>query len=396
MTSAVLVTEEDVLRACDSFLATNDPDSLPRREILGRLYDAGLAWLHFPVGCGGLAATRALHRIATEKLYAAGVPRTSAREVLGHGMTAPTINAHGTHEQRLRYLRPIFTGEEVWCQLFSEPGAGSDLAALATRAERDGDDWVINGQKVWTSIAHLATHAMLIVRTNPDVEKHKGLTYFLLDMRTPGVEVRPLRQMTGEAEFNEVFLTDVRISDTQRVGEVGDGWRVALTTLMNERVLIGGAAPARGSGPIADALDLWQRHRDARPELRDQLVELWSEAEVLRLTNIRAMQARQSGTPGPEGSVGKLVMADLSQRISSFCLDLMGPEGMLYGDYDEPRPKAASDPGAIQRRFLRARANSIEGGTSEIMRNIIGERVLGLPPEIRSDKDRPWSDVPRN
>jgi alkylation response protein AidB-like acyl-CoA dehydrogenase len=313
-------------------------------------------------------------------------------------MGAPTVVTHGSDEQKRRYLRPLFTGEEVWCQLFSEPGAGSDVASLSTRAVRDGDEWIVNGQKVWTTLAHLSKWGMLVARTDAEAPKHKGLTYFVVDMEAPGVEVKPLRQMTGEAEFNEVFFTDVRIPDDERLGEVGEGWRVSLTTLMNERVSIGGSIAPRGSGPIAQALSLWSRRAEADrdPVLRDRLARLWIEAEVNRLTNIRASQNRQAGVPGPEGSTGKLAFAELNKKIYELCIDIMGVEGQLYKSYEMVRPETAMASDSVQKAFLRSRANSIEGGTSEIMRNILGERVLGLPGDVRTDKELPWSQVPRS
>jgi alkylation response protein AidB-like acyl-CoA dehydrogenase len=311
-------------------------------------------------------------------------------------MAAPTVMTHGSDSQKRRYLRPLFTGEEVWCQLFSEPGAGSDVASLSTRAVKDGDEWIVNGQKVWTTLGHLARWGLLVARTDPNQAKHKGLTYFVLDMHGAGVEVRPLRQMTGEAEFNEVYMTDARVPDDERLGEVGEGWRVALTTLMNERVSIGGGILPRNSGPIGHALRLWKAREDHDPAMRDRLMGLWVEAEVSRLTNLRASQNRQKGTPGPEGSTAKLIHAELNKKIYNLCVDLMGAGGMLYGSYSMVRPEVGAQPDTIQKSFLRARANSIEGGTSEIMRNILGERVLGLPGDVRVDKDRPWADVPRN
>jgi alkylation response protein AidB-like acyl-CoA dehydrogenase len=244
----------------------------------------------------------------------------------------------------------------------------------------------------------VARWGLLAARTDPDVPKHKGLTYFILDMHAPGVEVRPLRQMTGEAEFNEVFMNEVRVPDTFRLGDVNDGWRVALTTLMNERVAIGGGLTARGGGPIGEALRIWRERGLGDPVLRDRLVKLWVQAETLRLTNMRARQLRKAGTPGPEGSVSKLASAELNQRIYELCVDLLGAEGMLYPDgYQMRRPERAGMTSRdVRWSFLRSRANSIEGGTSEIMRNILGERVLGLPGEPRVDKDVPWSQVPRS
>ncbi len=392
--------EARVIELCDELLAEVPPKEVPAREFLGAQYDRGLGWVHFPEGFGGLGLEPKLQRTINERLLAAGAPLSYARNPIGHGMGAPTVVTHGSDEQRQRYLRPLFTGEEIWCQLFSEPGAGSDVASLASSAVRDGDEWIVNGQKVWTTLAHLARWGMLVARTDPDQPKHKGLTYFVVDMHAPGVEVRPLRQMTGEAEFNEVFFTDVRIPDAERLGEVGEGWRVSLTTLMNERVSIGGATPPRGGGFIREAMKAWDTAPPVsaaqRAVQRDELSRLWIEAEVLRLTNMRAAQNRKGGTPGPEGSVGKLASAELNKRISSFVVDLMGAAGTLYTSYEMVRPEAALHWDCPQKGFLRMRANSIEGGTTEVMKNILGERVLGLPGDVRVDKDVPWKDVPRN
>jgi alkylation response protein AidB-like acyl-CoA dehydrogenase len=383
----------------DELLIACPPASVGEADFLGAQFDAGLAFVHFPVGYGGLGLPRRLQGVIIDRLKQAGAPFGFMRNPIGYGMVAPTIVSIGSEAQRQRYLRPLFTCQDIWCQLFSEPGAGSDVASLATRAVRDGDEWLLNGQKVWTSFAHMARFGMVLARTDPEAEKHKGITYFVVDMQAPGVDVRPLRQMTGDAEFNEVYFTDVRIPDSERLGAVGDGWRGALVTLMNERVSIGGAVIPRGGGPIGTALELWQRQPESQRDAvrRGRLMELWVEAEVQRLTNLRAAANAQQGTPGPEGSTAKLSYAELNKRIYDFCVDLLGPEGMLYDSYDMRRPTgAAAGGGSTQRSFLRSRANSIEGGTSEIMRNILGERVLGLPGEPRADKDRPWSEVPRN
>jgi alkylation response protein AidB-like acyl-CoA dehydrogenase len=314
-------------------------------------------------------------------------------------MCGPTVAVWGSAEQKKRYLRPLFTGEEVWCQLFSEPGSGSDFAGLSAKGIKDGDEWIMNGQKVWTTLAHLSRFGLLIVRTDPEAVKHAGLTAFVVDMQAPGVEVRPLYQITGEAEFNEVYFTDVRVPNHEMLGNIGDGWRVSLTTLMNERVSIGGAIPAKGSGPIRDALKVWKElptdRRDAAT--RDELMSLWIRAELLRLTNIRASQNRKMGDPGPEGSIAKLAMAELNKDIYSFAVSLLGADGMLFpSGYQMIRPEHAMGLENPQKAFLRSRANSIEGGTSEVMRNILGERVLGLPGDVRVDRDVAWSKVPRN
>jgi len=379
----------------DRLLAEHDPNG-DRHEFMGAQFDLGLAWVRFPVGEGGLGLAPQLQDVIDGRLDAATRHRPSGFDVIGHGMGAPMLVAHGTEEQKRRHLRPLFTGEEIWCQLFSEPGAGSDLAGLSTRAVADGDEWVVNGQKVWTTVAHVSAWGMLVARTDPDLPKHQGLTYFLMEMETEGVEVRPLRQITGEAEFNEVYMTDVHIPDSNRIGGRGDGWKVALTTLMNERVAIGANVVPRNSGAIGQLVETWRR-TGGTAEDRDRVMKLWVEAEAARLTNIRAHQNRSTGTPGPEGSTAKLVYAELNKRIYELAVDLLGPEGMLYDTYESIQPQTPEEvPKDVRRRFLRSRANSIEGGTSEIMRNILGERVLGLPGEPRSDRELPWAKVPRS
>lgn len=387
----------------DELVETYPPGSSDAVSFLGAQFDRGLAWLHFPEGHGGLGLSPADQLYVMRRLAKLGAPLAIARNIIGYGMVAPTLVAHGTEEQKTRFLRPLFTGEEIWCQLFSEPGAGSDVAALAMRAERDGDEWMLTGQKVWTTLAHLASWGLIIARTNPDVPKHKGITAFLVDMRAPGVEVKPLFQATGEAEFNECFFTETRVPDSRRLGGVGEGWGVSITTLMNERVSIGGNVAPRGSGMIGEALALWRDRWASRGDahaqaVRAEVIESWVRNEVARLTNWRASDLRRAGTPGPEGSVAKLTFAEENQRTSELCVDLLGADGMLYdSNYPLVRPTGSAMAGADPRKaFIRMRANSIEGGTSEVMRNIIGERVLGLPGEPRSDKDLPWKDVPRS
>jgi alkylation response protein AidB-like acyl-CoA dehydrogenase len=384
-----------VAKLTDELLAEFPPATTPAKTFLGAQFDKGLAWVQFDEGFGGLGISPKYQSQIDTKLRAANAPHPVAANPIGHGMGAPTVYTWGSEDQKKRYLRPLFTGEEIWCQLFSEPGAGSDVAGLASKAVRDGEEWIINGQKVWTTLAHLARWGMIVARTDPEQEKHKGLSYFVVDMHAPGVEVRPLRQMTGDAEFNEVYFTDVRIPDAERLGEVGDGWRVSLTTLMNERVSIGGAITPRGGGAISLAVKLF-RERDRTRAEKDRLMQLWTAAETARLTNLRASASRKMGTPGPEGSVGKLASAELNKAIYAFCVDLQGPSGMLYDEYTMRRPENAMDLSTPQRAFLRSRANSIEGGTSEVMRNILGERVLGLPGDVRVDKGRSWLEVPRN
>ena len=391
-------TDADGLRSqVAEFLAAHDPQSAERLEFLRARFDAGLAWVHYPAGLGGQGLPRSLQSVVDREFDAAGAPTNHPeRNGIGLGMAAPTILAHGSPEQKERWLRPLWTGEEIWCQLFSEPGAGSDLAGLATRAVRDGDTWTVNGQKVWTSSAHMAKRALLVARTDPDAPKHEGLTYFALDMKQPGVEIRPLRQITGEAEFNEVFMTDAKVSDADRIGAVGQGWAVSMATLMNERVSIGGNAMPREGGMIASAARTWREHPELRtPGLHDRILRLWADAEVARIAGSRLRQQLAAGQPGPEGSAAKLVFARLNQEISEFEVELAGGDGLLYDDWSMRRPQGASffgrNPGF---RFLRAKGNSIEGGTSEILRNIVAERVLGLPKEARVDTG-PWKDLPR-
>ena len=387
----------------DDLLSAFPPASTAAERFLGAQFDRGLAWVHFPEGRGGLGLAPSLHLGVVARLAAAGAPTPAARNVIGYAMVAPTLLEHGNAEQLDRYLRPLFTGEEIWCQLFSEPGAGSDVASLATRAVHDGDEWVVSGQKVWTTAAHLASFGLLLARTDPDVVKHAGISCFLVDMHAPGVDVRPLYQMTGEAEFNEVFFTEVRVLGSALLGAVGGGWRVALTTLMHERVAIGASVAERGAGAIAEAVALFHERwaGDTSPHamvLRDRLVRQWVAHEVLRLTNLRAAERRRAGVPGPEGSVAKLAYAEETKRTADLCVDLMGAEGMLYpSDYPMVRPEGLlASSTDVRWLFLRTRARSIEGGTSEVMRNILGERVLGLPGEPRSDRDLAWRDLPRS
>jgi alkylation response protein AidB-like acyl-CoA dehydrogenase len=392
------VTAAGLEQRVAEFLATHDPAGMTRLDFLQARFDAGLAWVYFPVGLGGLAAPRSLQSAVDVAFVKAGAPDNNPRRIgIGLGMAAPTILRHGTDAQRARFLRPLWTGAEVWCQLFSEPGAGSDLAGLGTRAVRDDDGWVVNGQKVWTSMAHEAQWAILVTRTDPDVPKHQGMTYFVCDMTAPGVEVRPLRQLTGEAEFNEVFLTDVRIRDDHRLGAVGDGWNVARTTLMNERVSIGGGPTPREGGVIGALTHTWRTRPDLRtPGAHDTILRLWVAAEAARLAGRRLRQQLVAGQPGPEGSAQKLSFARLNQEITGFELELVGEDALRYEDWTMRRPTEVDFLGRTPGyRYLRAKGNSIEGGTSEVLRNIIAERVLGLPAEPRVDTAVAWKDLPK-
>jgi len=373
------------------------------KEFWGKQFDLGLAWVQFPEGAGGLGLNPKYQLMVIETLRNEGISQQNrVANILGIGMGAPTIIEYGTEEQISKYLRPMFTTEEIWCQLFSEPGSGSDLASLSTKAVDDRDGYIVNGQKVWTTLGHLAKWGLIVTRTDPNVPKHRGLTFFVVDMESEGVDVRPLRQITGEAEFNEVYFTDVKIPKENILGSLGEGWRVSLTILMNERVAIGGNVRERGSGAPGHLVQLWKEKNLQDPVTRDKLIKLWIEQEAVRLTNMRAVENREKGTPGPEGSTSKLYEAEINKASYEFGMDMLGNDGLLF-----PRGYALTQPELnfenetfgftdTQSLFLRSRANSIEGGTSEIMRNIIAERVLGLPSEPKLDKDKAWKDIPRS
>ena len=378
-------------------------DGQDLKDFWGKQYDLGLAWVQFPEGSGGLGLNPKYQLMITEKLRNEGISQQNRiANILGVGMGAPTIMEYGTPEQIQKYLKPMFTAEEIWCQLFSEPGSGSDLASLSTRAVDDGDGYIVNGQKVWTTLGHLAKWGLLVTRTDPEAPKHRGLTFFIVDMESEGVEVRPLRQITGEAEFNEVYFTDTKIPKENILGGLGEGWRVSLATLMNERVAIGGNVRERGSGAPGHLVQLWKGNELDDPVQKDKLIELWIQQEAVRLTNIRASEMREKGTPGPEGSTSKLYEAEINKASYEFGMELLGNEGLLFPrGYALTQPELNFDNDTFgftdtQSLFLRSRANSIEGGTSEIMRNIIAERVLGLPGEQKLDKDKPWKDIPRS
>jgi alkylation response protein AidB-like acyl-CoA dehydrogenase len=392
---------EVVDRAIDNLLESYPPESTEPRAFWEAQFDAGLAWVDFAEGDGGLGVSPSYREVVSRRLNEAGAPTwNTTANILGIGMGAGVLAAHGTEAQRSKWLRPMFVMDEIWCQLFSEPGAGSDVAGLSTRAIRDGDEWIVNGQKVWTTLAHLAKWGLLVTRTDPDQPKHRGMTYFVVDMEADGVEILPLYQITGEAEFNEVFFSDTTIPDAYRIDDVGAGWRVAMTTLMNERVAIGGRTVPRGTGTIGAAVETWNESGSGDAATRRELARLWGEVEAMRLTSLRASENMQAGVPGPEGSTGKLAWADLNKEVTAFTVAMQGLEGATIpeGYTLEPTSYGTREVERVlssQRAFLRARANSIEGGTSEIMRNILGERVLGLPGEPRVDKDLPWSEVQR-
>ena len=353
-------------------------------------YDAGWACITWNKEFGGRGATAIQSVIWNQEESKYDVPQGVFQ--IGQGMAAPTLMTWGQPEHHERYLPKLASGEEIWCQLFSEPAGGSDLAALRTKAEKEGDDWIINGQKIWTSGAHYSDYGLLVVRTDPNVAKHKGLSYFFLDMKSPGVEIKPIKQLTGGAGFNEVYFTDVRIPDSQRLGEVGQGWQVALTTLMNERAAIGGG----GGGvnvdlayKIASEVMIDGKTATQDSAVRAKLANWYVQESGLKFTGYRSMTALSKGTtPGPENSIGKLVGAPKNQEMASFCMDLMEMNGAIW---DEELSKEA---GLVQMSYMGSPGLRIAGGTDEIMANIIAERVLGLPQEPRMDKGMPFTDVP--
>jgi alkylation response protein AidB-like acyl-CoA dehydrogenase len=362
------------------------PDTDPRRERWGleqsrawsrRLFQAGYMGLTWPKEHGGQAAPYTHQAILLEEIARAEAPEHVG--IIGLAMAGPTLIAHGTEAQKKAHLDKILSADEIFCQGFSEPGAGSDLASLRTRAERDGDGFVLNGQKVWSSFAHIADWCILLARTNPDAPKHKGLTYFLVDMHAPGVEVRPLRQLTGDPEFNEIFLTDVRVPADQVVGEVDGGWGVAMTTLLHERGTLGFALTVRLEVTLRKLVQLARRsdgtgRRAADdPLVRDRVARLWIDLQGLRYTNYRALTSLvRTGIPGPEGSVAKLHWSEANQRLGKLALEVLGTAAQLDGG-------DSAWGGYWQYQQLRSRGNTIEAGTSEVLRNIIAERVLGLP-----------------
>jgi alkylation response protein AidB-like acyl-CoA dehydrogenase len=342
------------------------------REWSGKLHEGGYAGLTWPKEYGGAGAPYSYQAIALEEFARAEAPAHVG--VIGLGMAGPTIMAHGTEEQKARYLSKILSAEEIWCQGFSEPGAGSDLAGVRTRADRDGDRFIVNGQKVWSSYAHIADFCILLTRSDPDSTKHAGLTYVIADMRAPGVEVRPLRQITGESEFNEIFFEDVEVPIENLLGEVGGGWQVAMTTLLHERGTLGFALTAALDVGVRKLVALARERAPDDPIVRDRIAREWIELQALRYTNYRALtKLMQTGVPGPEGSVAKLRWSEANQRLTKLALEILGPDEAPVADGD------GFLGGYWQYQQLRSRGNTIEAGTSEILRNIVAERVLGLP-----------------
>jgi alkylation response protein AidB-like acyl-CoA dehydrogenase len=354
------------------------------------LADAGYVTPTWPVEYGGLGVIPRLGAATARTLARYKVPRFS--NPIGVDLAGPAIIRWGTEEQKQRFLRPIARHQEIWCQLFSEPGAGSDLAGLATRAVPDGDAWIVNGQKVWTSLGDIAAFGLLLARTNVDVPKHSGITVFLMPMQQTGVTVRPLRQMTGDAEFCEVFFDDARVDDSLRLGEVDAGWRVTQSVLMNERQAVGGSGanlPGTTTGRSVDAL-IRRYAPIADPALRQRVVQAYIEDKLVSLTNQRAAARRRAGqAQGPEGSITKLFYSEHTQRLQNLAIDLEGTAAQAWPEGDRWLQNTAW-------AFFRIRSKTIAGGTSEVQRNILGERVLGLPKEPAVDRSVPWSQVPRS
>ena len=391
---AFLAERASLRRADDeSRLLRHDPDPEVAAEHVRRcriwqrtLFEHGWAGITWPVAYGGRGGTGIEQAIFDQEQAAFDV--STGAFAVAVGMVGPTLIAHGTEQQKARFLEPLLRGDEIWCQLFSEPGAGSDLASLATRARLDGDEWVVDGQKVWTSGAQHSSWAILLARTDVTVPKHQGITFFLVDMTTPGIEVRPLRQINGAAHFNEVFLTGVRIPAANVVGAVGEGWRVARTTLANERGLIGGGSGGGGAGGVHEVIELARRFgRNGDPLLRQELAAMHVRTEILRYLGLRARTAASRGLPpGPESSVLKLAYSLHAGLSGNLVLSVLGASGTLSG-------QDAPDQGFWQHQFLGQWAGRIGGGTDQIQRNVIGERVLGLPAEPRADRDVPFREL---
>jgi alkylation response protein AidB-like acyl-CoA dehydrogenase len=353
--------------------------------------ESGYACITWPKEWGGGGGTTIQNVIYSQE--EANYAVTGSVFAIGLGMCIPTVMTWGTDEHKARFVKPAVRGDEIWCQLFSEPAGGSDVAGLRTRAERDGDEWVINGQKVWTSGAHYCDYGIVLVRTDPNVPKHKGLTMFWIDMKSPGVEVRPIKQMSGDANFNEVFFTNVRVKDSQRLGKEGDGWKVALTTLMNERLAVGGS---QGNADVAELIKLARGTEiDGKPAItngavRERIADWYVQAQGLKFTRFRTLTALSKGeTPGPESSISKIIAAKKMQDLGSFGMDLQDMGGIIRDR------KISPEEGAYTEQWLGAAGYRIAGGTDEILRNIVAERVLGMPQDIRVDKDLPFNQAPK-
>ena len=369
------------------------PDSVDELIIAAKAWQAkkaaaGFAGITQPEKYGGRGGTT-LERVIYDQEEANYITPIGVYEI-GLGMCIPTMLAYATEEQKKRYAPPAFRGEEIWCQLFSEPQAGSDLANLRLRAEQDGDDWILNGQKIWTSGAHFCDYGVIVTRSDPSLPKHKGLTYFFLDMKSPGVECRPIHQISGASNFNEVFFTDVRVPDSQRLGKIGDGWRVSLTTLMNERLAIGERPPPAFEEifQLAKEIELECGMAIEDGGVREKLADWYVDGRGVTLTRFRSLTALSRGQdPGPENSIGKAITGKMRQDIASFGMDLMDISGAVF-DMDNTPMRAM-----FQDALLSAPSGRIAGGSDEILRNIIAERVLGLPQDVRVDKGIPFSEL---
>ena len=388
MATEVLSAEEvQVADLADQLIAQHPPASTPAIAFLGAQFDLGLAWVHFPVGHGGLGLSPKFQKIVNEKIARAGGPNSYARNPIGYGMCGPTVVEWGTDEQKRKYLRPLFTGEEIWCQLFSEPGSGSDFAGLSAKGVKDGDEWIVNGQKVWSSWAHLTDWGILVVRTDPTVPKHKGLTFFVVDMKTTGIDVRPIRQISGASDFNETFLTDVRIPDSQRIGAVGEGWACCMTVLMGER--LGSGAHTSAVEPLIDyamttpdgrggnALD----NGAVRQSLAEALAE--EQAEKYFQARLRTMVSRGEN-PGALAGMVKLAYARRLQKTSGLGMELRGVASIASDD---------AETADLQYDYIWSTVMRIAGGADEVLRNQIAERVLGMPGDVRMDKDVPFEQL---
>jgi acyl-CoA dehydrogenase len=377
----------------DEMAERSDKDFLARaRAWQAKKAKAGYARITWPKEVGGYGGTPIQQVIFNQEEGKSNVSGLGGPFAIGLGMCIPTVMAYGSKESIARYVGPALRGEEIWCQLFSEPAGGSDVAGLRTRAEKNGDTWTVNGQKIWTTGAQMSDYGILLTRTDPNVPKHKGLTMFYLSMKSPGVEVRPIKQASGQSGFNEVFFTDVKIPDSQRLGEVGQGWQVALTTLMHERLAVGGG---QGGGldvnellSLARQLELEDGPAIKNAAVRERLADWYVRSAGLKYTTYRTMTALSRGQqPGPEASIAKIVVAPKLQDLSAFAMELEGEAGALKGE-DAPVH------GAFQMGWMAAPGLRIAGGTDEILRNIIAERVLGLPQDVRVDKDVPFNKMP--
>lgn len=392
MTANLQAQEETVRAALQAFIASiGAGERADLTTLRGRQFDAGLAWVHLPEGDGGLEVASSLQALVNQELRREGV----VDETRPAPLFGPVVAVFGTEQQKQRYLRRMFTREDRWCQLFSEPNAGSDLFNLSTQVRRDGERWMVNGQKTWTSTAHVADFGLLIARHDPNLPKTKGLSAFILPMKQSGVDVRPIRQLTGDAEFNEVFFTDAVVPGENLLGQLGDGVRVVLTTLTNERQFV--SDRSAGSLVIQQLIECWRQSGSDEPVMRDRVARLWIDAEAIRLASLRTKELLLAQKAGPEPNMTKLAYAAFLQRAYDTMMDIMGPEGALFPDRYEFKLHSdhlldSHDP---HWDFLGSRARTIAGGSSEIIKNVIGERVLGLHREPREDQDRPYRELGR-